>query len=48
MVPIGKAGVALRALDLHLAVGGLSPLFLLVINPVALCCAVYATDYLDH
>ena len=48
MVPIGKAGAALRALDLHLAVDGLSLLFLVVINLVALCCAVYAIDYIEH
>jgi multicomponent Na+:H+ antiporter subunit D len=48
LVPTGRGDLLYQAFGLRLAADGLSVLFMVVINVVALLCAVYAIDYIEH
>ncbi len=48
LLPGAATTAACDLLGAHLEVDGLSLLFLLVVNGVGLCCAVYSVDYIGH
>lgn len=48
LLPAAKVTTVWQAMGTHFAVDGLSLLFLVVVNVVGLCCAVYSIDYIGH
>ncbi|HPS77329.1 MAG TPA: proton-conducting transporter membrane subunit [Thermoanaerobaculaceae bacterium] len=48
LLPAADLTTVWQAMGTHFAVDGLSLLFLVVINVVGLCCAVYSIDYIGH